>query len=208
MKFGEKRFIINKSWIDFKTSFTWISIPASIFIWYNFNDDLFVVGFCVILGGLSILTNISSLYGNITDGPKLYKDKLTIEILEQLDFPFDLHIDKPFALINRRISRYSINKTYSCRICQRTIGQEEFHLSSMAVKNPKKTCIDCMRKSDLYEVEFKYINNFNLDLIKFENDFKEINRILDPNIIVEDKDIQSIFFDSIKQLRSKKYPQT
>ncbi len=56
-------------------------------------------------------------------------------------------VDKPKHVINRLISRHDTTKMYYCISCKRLINRNEFHYSSLAVRNPSKKCIDCMSRN-------------------------------------------------------------
>ena len=109
---------------------------------------------------------------------------------------------KPKYLINRNISRYDYYKTYKCRICKRNIRGDEFHASSLAVRNPTKVCIDCMSlDATVYWEGLKYASQFQDSLANFISEFEYFNRSIYPDGLIDINQIKKIFYQKVKDIR-------
>ena len=143
-------------------------------------------------------------YNEINDRKGNYKTQIESDLLSKMNADFTDLVDKPRHLINRLISRHNSYKTYNCISCKRAIGHEEFHYSSMATRNPSKICIDCMTKNkDRFNDELTYVWYFEDRLTGFLGKFEKMNKSYYPKTIIETKNIESYFYESIKVLRKK-----
>ena len=161
--------------------------------------NIFSLGFLVILALEEILNR-----------SKNYKRFIEFEIISIINFDISILKNKPKNLINRLISNYKIYKIYKCRLCHRNIKYEEFHHSSLAIKNPTKTCIDCMKiDNQNYHNELQYAIKFDELLKLYTELFNDINKTLYPDCIIESKEINKFFCDSVikerRLLSSNKY---
>lgn len=148
-------------------------------------------------GGLVLFT-----YNEIKDRKGNYKTHIENDLLTRMNSDFTDLIDKPRHLINRLISRHSTYKTYHCFYCKRAIRHEEFHYSSLASRNPSKTCIDCMTKNkDRFDDELTYVLYFEERLLDFLEKFEKLNKTFYPKTIIETKNIEKYFYKSVKELR-------
>jgi hypothetical protein len=150
-------------------------------------------------GGLVLFS-----YNEIKDRKRNHKTHIESDLLSGMNTDFTDLVDKPRHLINRLISRHDTYKTYNCISCKRAIGREEFHYSSMATRNPSKTCIDCMTKNkERFDDELTYAWYFEERLIDFLGKFEKMNKTYYPKTIIQTKNIESFFYESVKQLRKK-----
>lgn len=143
-------------------------------------------------------------YNEIIDRKKNYQKYIERDILSKLDTDFSDLVDEPRHLINRLISRHNTYKSYNCIHCRRAIKQDEFHYSSLAIRNPSKICINCMTNNkERFEVELSYVWHFKERLIDFLGKFEKMNQTFYPRNIIETNDIESYFYESVKELRKK-----
>lgn len=150
-------------------------------------------------GGLVLFT-----HSEIKDRKGNYKAHIESDLLDRMNSDLTDLVDKPRHLINRLISRHNTSKTYHCLYCKRTIGHEEFHYSSLASRSPSKTCIDCMTKhKDRFEDELTYVWYFEERFIDFLGKFKKLNKTYYPKTIIDTKNIEKYFYESVKELRKK-----
>lgn len=163
-------------------------------------------------GGLVLFS-----HSEIKNRNKNYKAHIENDLLFRMNTDFTDLVDKPSHLINRLISRHNTYKTYRCVSCRREIRREEFHHSSMATRNPSKTCIDCMTKSkeliyveignqllkNRFEDELAYVRHFEQRHSDFLKKFELMNKTYYPKTIIDTDNIENFFYESVKKLRIK-----
>ncbi len=145
---------------------------------------------------------LNYIYNQIVIYKKNKNHRVEKRIIAMMGDDFSDLINKPQHLINRLISRYEIFKTYYCKLCKRPINHDEFHYSSLAVKSPSKTCIDCMKRNELkFQFELKYVEHFNKRLEDYISEFKKLNYLHYPKTIINTKNIENHFYQKVKFLR-------
>lgn len=140
----------------------------------------------------------------IKERKKNFQEHIEKALLSKMNIDFSDLAEKPRHLVNRLISRYDTYKAYNCIKCERRILWHEFHYSTMATRNPSKTCIDCMLKNKIfYKEELAYVWHFENRLENWLAMFKKMNQIFYPKTIVDIKNIEEFFYQSVKELRKK-----
>lgn len=120
----------------------------------------------------------------------------------QLSFNFNDYSTKPNSLINRLISRHQSSKLYSCRVCKRKIGHDEFHTSNLAERSPKKICLDCMKnRSHLYHNSLAYIEKFEKGLEDYQSLISNLIKQEQIDLIIDSKSITNHFCNHIRSIR-------
>lgn len=133
---------------------------------------------------------------------KNYKLHVESSIKNSITLDITILKNKPKYLINRHISRYDYNKVYKCRLCKRSIKKFEFHSSSLASRNPTKTCIDCMKLDEAnYKIALEYIENFESLMKLYLQEFQIINNTLHPDSIIKLDRIKDLFYSHVKETR-------
>jgi hypothetical protein len=158
--------------------------------------------FLIIVGIVSLIAFLLLTVNEILHKRENYLRYVEIELTTKVLIDLSHLKSKPKYLINRNISRYNSNKTYRCRTCKRNIRWDEFHASSLAVRNPTKVCIDCMSLDDtVYWEGLKYASQFQDSMVNFISEFEYLNRTNYPDGLIEINQMKKIFYQKVKDIR-------
>lgn len=150
----------------------------------------------------SIFIVIFYSYKELTSFEEKFDYYIHSKILTKLIFDIrDLTV-KPPHLINRLISRYSSSKIYKCIYCKKSIGNDEFHYSSLAKSNPQKTCLSCMLKMELkFKDELFYVYKFESKLKNFIENYTKISDKYFHGYSINKRKIEKYFYQKVKESR-------
>ncbi len=190
-------------------SFIWLTGPSAFFFMSEIYKDqaksseiFFEMMGLTLLSIYSLWVLFSKSYYEISERERNYTLHIEADVLSKMNTDFSDLVQKPRNLINRRISRHDTYKTYYCTYCTRAIKREEFHHSSLATRNPVKTCIDCMKMNKYrFKEEVEYVFYFDGRLKDFLGKFNGLNQTYYPKTIIDTKNIERYFFESVKKLR-------
>jgi hypothetical protein len=128
------------------------------------------------------------------------------QVLEKLNFNFNELLNKPFHLINRRISRYSSRSTYKCVICSKSIEHNQFHYSDLSERSPKKTCLTCMNTRWVrFKDELYYVGKFERMLELFSQEYTKTIHSHFQGFELNKHIIENCFYEKVKEIRKGKF---
>ncbi len=135
-----------------------------------------------------------------------FDDYVHNQVLLTLNFNFKELLNKPFHLINRRISRYSLRANYKCVICNKSIEHHQFHHSDLAERSPRKTCLECMKiRWVRFKDELFYVEKFERMLELFSQEYIKTIHAQFQGLEVNKHRIENSFYENVKEIRKGKF---